>query len=337
VGSERFDVLGIGNAIVDVLAHADDAFLASQGLAKGAMTLIDADEAERLYSVMGAGVECSGGSCANTVAGLAALGARTAYVGKVRDDQLGAIFAHDIRALGVSFATPPATGGASTARCLIMVTPDAQRTMSTYLGACLELGPEDVDAAQVAAARVTYLEGYLWDPPRAKEAIRRAIAAAAGAGRQVALSLSDPFCVERHRAEFRALVRDSVDILFANEDEIRALYEVQDLDDALRAVRDDCAIAAVTRSAEGSVVVAGTEVHAVPAEPVGRVVDTTGAGDLYAAGFLHALTAGRDLPDCARAGGIAAAEVISHFGARPEADLRELVERGMARAGATGG
>jgi sugar/nucleoside kinase (ribokinase family) len=323
------DVLGIGNAIVDVLAHADEAFLVRHGLPKGAMTLIDAERAERLYADMGPGIEVSGGSCANTIAGAAALGSRVGYVGKLRDDELGRIFAHDIRATGVRFATEPADDGPGTARCLILVTPDAQRTMCTYLGACVELGPEDVDLALVASAAVTYLEGYLWDPPRAKEAFRVAMAAARGAGRRVALTLSDPFCVERHREEFLALVDHDVDVLFANEHEIMALYRSSGVEEAVAAVRGRCEIAVVTRSERGCLVVTREEVHEVPAEPVERVVDTTGAGDLFAAGFLHGLTRGRALPECARVGAVAAAEVISHFGARPEVDLPELVRRAV--------
>ncbi|HEX9701965.1 MAG TPA: adenosine kinase [Rhodospirillales bacterium] len=321
----RFDVVGIGNAIVDVLAHAGDDFLAGNGLAKGAMTLIDAAEAKSLYQKIGPAVECSGGSAANTIAALASLGGAGAFVGKVRDDQLGEVFAHDIRALGVHFATPPSPDGPPTATCLILVTPDAQRTMQTFLGACVDLGPDDVDEGVIAAASVTYLEGYLWDPPAAKKAIVKAAKAAHAAGRRVSLSLSDPFCVDRHRAEFLDLIERHVDILFANEHEIMSLYQVDAFDDALQAVRGHCQIAALTRSEKGSVVVAGDEVHVVDAEPVAKVVDTTGAGDAYAAGFLFGVTAGRDLAQSARLGGIAAAEVISHMGARPDRPLRDLV------------
>jgi sugar/nucleoside kinase (ribokinase family) len=327
-----YDVLGIGNAIVDVLAHAGEPFLERHGLPKGAMTLIDAEGAERLYAAMGPGVEVSGGSCANTVVGAASLGSRVAYVGKVRDDELGRIFAHDIRAAGVDFGTRPSPDGPATARCLILVTPDAQRTMCTYLGACVELGPEDVDRDLVARAAVTYLEGYLWDPPRAKEAFRMAMGAAREAGRRVALTLSDPFCVERHRDEFRALVDGEVDVLFANEHEIAALYETPDLDAAVAAVAGRCEVAFVTRSARGSLVVTAGGVQEVPAAPVEHVVDTTGAGDLYAAGALHGLTHGMAPADCARLGAIAAAEVISHVGARPQTSLAELA-RGPERAG----
>lgn len=324
-GATPLDVLGIGNAIVDVLSPTDDATLERHALPKGAMTLIDADRAESLYGLMGPGVEVSGGSCANTMAGVASLGGRAAYIGRVRDDELGRIFTHDIRATGVDYATPPAADGPGTARCLIMVTPDAQRTMSTYLGASVELGPEDIDADLVAGADVTYLEGYLWDPPRAKEAFRIAMAAAHGAGRRVSFTLSDPFCVERHRDEFRALVDGEVDVLFANQVEIEALYEVADLDAAVAAVRGRCEIAVITRSEHGSLVVTGDEVHEVPAASVARVVDTTGAGDLFAAGFLFGLTRGRPLAECARIGAVAAAEVISHYGARPEARLATLL------------
>ncbi len=318
------DVVGIGNAIVDVLVHADDAFLDAHGLAKGAMALIDAEQAASLYADMGPGVEVSGGSAANTLAGLAALGGAGAFVGMVCDDQLGQVFAHDIRAAGVAFDTPPAAEGPPTARCLIVVTPDAQRTMSTYLGACVELGPGDVDEALVAAARITYLEGYLWDPSGAKEAFRKAHRIAHQNGRRVALSLSDPFCVDRHRDEFLDLVADHIDVLFANEVEITSLYRVDSFDEALQQVRGHCEIAALTRSGKGSVIVAGDEVHVVDAHPVERVVDTTGAGDLFAAGFLHGVTQGWGLARSARLGGLVAAEVIGHIGARPAADLAAL-------------
>jgi len=319
-----FDVAGIGNAIVDVLSHADDAKLKALGLSKGVMTLIDAGQAEAIYAQMGPGVECSGGSVANSIAGLAALGGKGAYIGKVRDDQLGGVFRHDLRSLGVAFDTESASEGAATARCLILVTPDAQRTMQTFLGACVSLGPDDIDPTVIANAQVTYLEGYLWDPPQAKEAFRKAARIAHEAGRKVALSLSDPFCVDRHRAEFLELLADHVDIVFANEAEITSLYQT-DFDDALRQVRGHCDIAAITRSEKGSVVIAGEQVVAQGAEPVSQVVDTTGAGDLYAAGFLYGLTQGRDLGTAARLGGICAAEIISHVGARPEADLARLV------------
>ena len=323
--NEPLDVVGIGNAIVDVISHAEEEFLAARGLAKGAMILVDEGASDALYDAMGPGIECSGGSAANTISGVAALGGRAGFIGKVKDDQLGEVFRHDLRAQGVTFTTPSASDGPSTARCLILVTPDAQRTMNTYLGACVELGPEDVDAELIAAARITYLEGYLWDPPGAKAAFRKAVKIAHAAGAKVALTLSDSFCVERWRHEFRDLVAHHVDILFANEAEIISLYEATDFDDALQACRGLCEVAALTRSARGSVILAGDEVHVIDAEPVAHVVDTTGAGDLYAAGFLYGLTAGRSLHDCGRIGAICAAEVISHFGARPEEPLAPLV------------
>ena len=319
------DVVGIGNAIVDVLANADEDLLVKQGMVKGAMTLIDAARAEALYSVMGAAIEVSGGSAANTIAGLASLGGRGGFMGKIGNDQLGGIFRHDIQANGVVFETAGAKSATPTARCLIFVTPDAQRTLNTYLGACIEFGPEDVDASLVAHSKVTYLEGYLWDPPAAKAAFLKAAKTAREAGRKVALSLSDAFCVERHRAEFRELLREHVDILFANEAEIRSLWQVDSFDKALQATRGQCEIAALTRSARGSVILAGKEVHIVDAAPVSQVVDTTGAGDLYAAGFLYGYTGGRDPYDCGRIGAIAAAEVIGHYGARPETPLAEVL------------
>ncbi|HWG79953.1 MAG TPA: adenosine kinase [Stellaceae bacterium] len=327
MASESFDVVGIGNAIVDVIAQADEAFLARQGLTKGSMRLIDAAEAEALYGAMGPGVEMSGGSAANTIAGLASLGGRGAYIGKRSDDALGEVFAHDIRSIGVHFQTAALHQGAPTARCLILVTPDAQRTMGTFLGASAQLGPDDVAPELIRAAQVTYLEGYLFDPPPAKAAFRKAAELAHAARRKVALTLSDPFCVERHRADFRALVEGHVDILFANESEICALYETKDFDTAARAVRGHCEIAALTRSEKGSVVVTAKDTITVAAEKVGRLVDTTGAGDLYAAGFLYGLTHGSDLASCARLGSLCAAEIISHFGARPETSLKTLAAK----------
>ncbi len=320
-----FDVIGIGNAIVDVIAHAEDAFLDQNGLNKGAMTLIDAARAENLYGLMGAAIESSGGSAANTLAGLAALGGRGAFIGKVRNDQLGGIFRHDIAAMGVSFGTAAALDGPPSARCLIFVTPDAQRTMQTYLGASSELGPGDIDEDTINSAAITYLEGYLWDPPEAKRAFEKAAGLAHRAGNMVALSLSDPFCVDRHRIDFLDLVESQVDILLANEAEIMSLYQVDDFDAALQQVRGHCQVAALTRSERGSVIVSGDEIHIIDAEPAAHVVDTTGAGDLYAAGFLFGLTQGRGLHDCGRLGSICAAEVIGHYGARPEADLKALV------------
>jgi len=322
--TRRFDVTAIGNAIVDVLAKADDALLATHGLPKGAMSLIDATTAERLYDIMGPGVEASGGSAANTIAGIAALGGRTAYIGKVADDQLGDVFSHDIRAVGVTYDTPRLTEGLSTARCLIFVTPDAQRTMQTFLGATSQLGPEDVNMDYITASKVLYMEGYLWDQPRAKEAMRTAAIKAQQSGVKVAFTLSDAFCVARFREEFKELVEHHVDILFANEHEILSLYEVETFDEALQHVRRDCEKAALTRSEKGSVVVAGDEVHVIDAVKGVKVVDTTGAGDAYAAGFLYAYTQGRDLATCGRLGGVLAAEVISHMGPRLEADVRAL-------------
>jgi sugar/nucleoside kinase (ribokinase family) len=318
-----FDVVGIGNALVDVLSHEHDTFLYRHGLVRGSMTLVEDDAAHTLYDAMGAAVEISGGSAANTMVGVASFGARAAYIGKVADDQLGEVFRHDLRATGVRFDAPAAVGGPATGRCLVVVTPDAQRTMSTYLGVSASLSPGDVDADLVASSAVVYLEGYLFDRPEAKEAYRCAARIAHDAGRRVALTLSDPFCVERHRAEFHTLVEQEVDLLFANEAEICALYETE-FDEALQYVRKHCHIAALTRSEHGSVVVSGDEVHVVDAAPVARVVDTTGAGDLYAAGFLTGLTRGLPLVQCARIGSVAASEVISHVGARPERPLREL-------------
>jgi sugar/nucleoside kinase (ribokinase family) len=317
-------ILGIGNAIVDVLARAEDAFLLRHGMKKGAMTLVDAEAAERLYAAMGPGIESSGGSAANTCAAAAALGARVGFLGKVAEDALGAVFRHDITAAGVRFPTPLLIGGAPTARCLILVTPDGQRTMHTYLGACVQFGEADVDEAMVAAAEITYLEGYLFDPPAAQRAFRKAARIAHAAGRRVAITLSDPFCVARHRAAFRDFVAKDADILFANEAELLALYETADLAAAIARVRQEVALAAITRSEKGSLVLAGEATVEIAAVPT-KVVDTTGAGDAYAAGFLAALAAGKDLAECGRWGSVAAAEAISHFGARPQADLKALV------------
>jgi sugar/nucleoside kinase (ribokinase family) len=322
---DELDVVALGSAIVDVIAHADDSFLVEQGLAKGSMRLIDDVEAARLYAAMGPGIEASGGSAANTAGGVASLGGRAAYIGKVRDDQLGAVFAHDIRAIGVHYDVPPSADGPPTARCLILVTPDAQRTMNTFLGVAAHLHPDDVDTDLVARSAVTYCEGYLWDIEVAKRAMVVAMDAARAAGRKVALTLSDAFCVDRHRAEWLDLVERRVDIVFANEDEIRSLYEVATFDEALQQVRRHCELAFLTRGPRGSVVVAGDEVHVVDAHPVAQVVDTTGAGDLYAAGVLFGLTRGYDVATCARIGSVAAAEVISHMGARPERRLSELL------------
>jgi len=323
--SAAFDVLGIGNAIVDVISRADEGFLTKHELVKGSMMLIDEERAEALYAAMGPGIEVSGGSCGNTMAGVASFGGKGAYIGKVRNDQLGKVFGHDLKALGVSFDTASATSGPATARCLIVVTPDAQRTMNTYLGACTGLGPADIDATVVGAAKVTYVEGYLWDAPEAKKAVLKAFDAAHAADRLVSITLSDSFCVHRYREEFRDLIRNKVDILFGNEAEIKSLYEVETFEEAMEAARKEAKIAALTRSEQGSIVLRGGETYAVPAAAVGKVVDTTGAGDLYASGFLFGYTHGKPLAECARLGGIAAAEVISHVGARPEQALRKLI------------
>ena len=319
------DILGIGNAIVDVLARADDGFLAARDLPKGGMRLIGPEDAERLYGEMAPGIESSGGSGANTCAVAAMFGAKVGFLGKVADDQLGRVFAHDIRAVGVTYPTAPlAAATAPTARCLILVTPDGQRTMNTFLGACVHFSAGDLDAALIEAAAVTYLEGYLFDPPAAQAAFYEASRIAHHAGRQVAITLSDPFCVQRHRQAFRKFVREEADILFANEAEICALYETEDFGQAAALVRQDVGLAALTRSEHGSVVVTETEMHPVAARPA-RVQDTTGAGDAYAAGFLAALTRGRPLPECGHWGSVAAAAVISEFGARPLDALKAAV------------
>jgi sugar/nucleoside kinase (ribokinase family) len=321
-----YDVAGIGNAIVDVLAHADEAALMAQGIAKGAMTLIDAARAVALYDSMGPGIEASGGSAANTIAGVASLGGRAAFIGRVKNDELGKVFAHDIRALGVHYTTSPAESGAPTARCLIMVTPDGQRSMNTFLGASQSLGPEDVDPDLIRSAGITYLEGYLWDPPQAKYAFRKAMDIARDGHRKVAFTLSDSFCVARYRTEFRTLIEEArIDILFANEHEIMSLFEVESFDDALQAVRGKVPVAALTRSEKGSVVLRGDELHVVDPEKVARVVDSTGAGDLYAAGFLYGLARGKDLKTCGRLGSLCAAETLVHMGPRPETSLAGLV------------
>jgi sugar/nucleoside kinase (ribokinase family) len=320
----RYDVLGIGNAIVDVIATADDDFLRQQQVAKGSMTLIDEARAESLFRAMGPATITSGGSAGNTVAGLASLGARAAYIGKLRDDEAGRLFRHDIAALGIAFDTAPALDGPASARSFILVTPDGERTMNTYLGACQGLGPDDIDAATVEAASITYLEGYLWDPPAAKDAFRKASDIAHAAGRKVALTLSDSFCVDRYRAEFLALMRaGALDIVFANEHELRSLYETADFDAALAAIRNDVPLAVLTRSEKGALAVSREETVAVPAFPVETVVDTTGAGDLFAAGFLHGLTRGLRNRDSLALGAFAAAEVIQKIGPRPERSLKE--------------
>jgi len=324
----KYDVLGIGNAIVDVIARAEDDFLVQQKMHKGGMALIDEPRAESIYDAMGPAVEISGGSAANTIVGVAGFGARAAFVGKVKDDELGRAFAHDIRAAGVAFDTPPAADGPSTARCYVMVTPDGERTMNTFLGAAQDLHPADVDPAAIAASAITYLEGYLWDPPHAKEAFRKAAKIAHDAGRKVALTLSDAFCVDRYRAEFADLIKTgTVDIVFANERELHSLYETSDFSTALKALRANARLAVVTRSEKGCVVVTKEETITVPAAPIAKMVDATGAGDLFAAGFLFGLARGRDHKTAAQLGALAAAEVIQHLGARPEVSLKELAAK----------
>jgi sugar/nucleoside kinase (ribokinase family) len=323
-GAQELDVIGVGNALVDVLCHESEAFLERHGLVKGTMHLVNEARAREIYETMGPAIAVSGGSAANTIVGVASFGGRAQYVGKVRDDQLGEVFSHDLRSVGVRYTTSTASSGPATGRCLIVVTPDAHRTMSTYLGASTLLGPTDIDPRVIARGRILYLEGYLFDPPAAQEAFRVAAAVAHEAGRKVALTLSDPFCVNRHRAAFLELVEHHVDILFANEMEICALYEANDFSGALARVRRHCEIAALTRSERGSVVAAGDEIYVIDAQPVDAVVDTTGAGDLYAAGFLFGLSRGMGLAMCGRLGALAAAEVISHVGARPLKPLAEL-------------
>jgi sugar/nucleoside kinase (ribokinase family) len=323
----RFDVLTIGNAIVDIIARAEDDFLVERGIVRGAMNLIDAARAEELYAAMGPALEASGGSAANTAAGVASLGGRAAYFGKVAADPLGEVFAHDMRASGVHFGSKPLTAPPPTARSMIFVTPDGERSMNTYLGACVELGPEDIEAEVVAGAAVTYFEGYLWDPPRAKEAIRLAASIAHRHRRQFSMTLSDPFCVDRYRDEFLELMRTrTVDLVFANESELKSLYQTASFDSALDAIRGDCATAVVTRSEKGCVVATRKETFAVPAYPVSRIVDTTGAGDQFAAGYLYGITKGRDAAASARIGAFAAARVIEQVGPRVMEPLKPMID-----------
>jgi adenosine kinase len=332
MSAPRYDVLGIGNAIVDVIARAEDDFLVAQGMHKGGMALIDEARAASIYDAMGPASDSSGGSAANTIVGVASYGGRAAFVGKVKDDVLGKAFAHDIRAARVTFDTKPASDGPSTARCYIMVTPDGERTMNTYLGAAQDLQPSDIDEAAVAAAAVIYLEGYLWDPPKAKEAFVKAAEIAHRNNRKVALTLSDSFCVGRYRGEFLDLIRKgTVDIVFANESELKSLYETADFDTAVKALRGDAKLAVVTRSEKGCVVITRDGVEAVQAMPIDSVVDVTGAGDLFAAGFLVGHSHGKDHRTSARLGALAAAEVIQHIGARPAVSLKALAaENGLA-------
>lgn len=321
---QKYDVAGLGNAIMDVIAAVDDAFLLRHGIAKGAMTLIDEFRAQELHKALGQSVQEAGGSAANTMAGLASLGGRALFLGKVRNDALGARFGESLKSLGVDFTTAPASNGSSTASSMIAVTPDGQRSMNTHLGACRELTPDDVDEKEIATAKILYIEGYLWDADAAKEASRKAMYAAKRAGAKVSLSLSDSFCVGRFRGEFLELMARELDILFANEDEAKSLFETEDFDVVAEKMKAWGKLAVITRSAQGCVVIQGGERHAVPAHAVAEVVDTTGAGDLFAAGFLYGLTHGKDLADCGKLGGLAAAEVISHYGARPEKSLKQL-------------
>jgi len=321
---DLYDVAAIGNAIVDVIAPATDAFLTAEGLAKGAMTLIDEAQGERLYARMANAMEASGGSAGNTIAGIASLGGRSAYMGKVADDQLGRIFGHDMRSIGAHFDTPPLTRGPATARCLINVTPDGERTMCTYLGASTQFGPDDIDARVVEGSKIVYLEGYLFDPDEARRAFAKAAGLARASGRLIALTLSDAFVVERHREALLEFMGTQVDVVFANTAELLSLFQTKDFDAALTAMRGRSAIAAITRSAQGSVVIAGDQTHEIAAVPVEKLVDTTGAGDQYAAGFLHGLAQGRPLPACGRLGSLAAAEVVSHYGPRPQVSLQDL-------------
>ncbi|MGB2931232.1 MAG: adenosine kinase [Methyloceanibacter sp.] len=327
---KTYDVVGIGNAIVDIIARCDEAFLSKHDLHKGFMRLIPAEEAERLYAAMGPAVERSGGSAANTIAGLASFGGKCAFIGKVAADQFGGIFHHDIRSLGVDYTTAPSTDGTPTARCLILVTPDGERTMNTYLGTSVDFAPPDLDPALIEAAKIVYLEGYLFDRLEAKAAFTEAARLARKAGAKVALTLSDAFCVDRHRADFRALIREGADIVFANEKEITTLYEVNSFEEAANAALADCELAILTRSEEGSLIVAAGKSVAIGADPVSQLVDATGAGDLYAAGFLYGLTQGAPLETCGRLGSLASAEIIGHIGARPEVSLRQLAkDRGL--------
>lgn len=321
--TKTFDVLTIGNAIVDVIATVDNDFVARENLVKGSMNLIDEPRAEQLYAAMPNATEHSGGSAGNTAAGVASFGGKAAYFGKVKNDQLGAIFRHDLNAIGVNFESKAAIDGPATARSFILVTPDAERTMNTYLGACVNLTTADVDADIVKASSVTYMEGYLWDKPEAKEAFRLAAKIARAAGKLTSITLSDSFCVERHRESFLELIRNHIDIVFANESEIKSLYETRSFDGALAAIRKDCKLSALTRSEKGSLIVTETETVEVAAHPIAKIIDVTGAGDLYASGFLFGHTRGFDLKRCAELASLAAAEVISHTGARPHVNLMQ--------------
>ena len=324
----KYDVLGIGNALFDVLVRTDEAFLARHGMAKGSMSLIDEARAAAIYKDMGPATEVSGGSAANTIVGIGSLGARAAYVGKVKDDQIGNLYVHDIRAAGVAFNTPAAKDGPATGCSYILVTGDGERTMNTYLGAAQDLSPADIDPAEIASAGIVYLEGYLWDPKNAKDAFVKAAKIAHDARRKVALTLSDSFCVDRYRDEFLLLMRNgTVDIVFANESELHSLYTTSDFDAALKQLRNDVNLGVVTRSEKGCMVVSVEDAVAAPAFPVDKVIDTTGAGDLFAAGFLYGLARNLAYKQCGELGALAAAEVIQHIGARPQVSLKELAQQ----------
>lgn len=324
----KYDVLGIGNALFDVLVRTDEAFLAKHAMTKGSMSLIDEARAAAIYKDMGPATEVSGGSAANTIVGIGSLGARAAYVGKVKDDQIGKLYVHDIRSAGVAFNTPAAKDGPATGCSYILVTGDGERTMNTYLGAAQDLSPADIDPAEIAAAGIVYLEGYLWDPKNAKDAFVKAAGIAHEAKRKVALTLSDSFCVDRYRDEFLGLMRSgTVDIVFANEAELHSLYMTSDFDTALKQLRNDVKLGVVTRSEKGCVVVTPTDAVAAPASPISQLVDTTGAGDLFAAGFLYGLARNLAHKQCGELGALAAAEVIQHIGARPQVSLRELAQQ----------
>lgn len=325
--AEKFDVLGIGNAIVDILTHIEDDLFNSFEIPKGSMQLVNEVESNTIYKKLGQCIECSGGSAANTIAALASLGSNTSFIGKIKRDQLGAVFKHDIKSLGTKFTTAPAMDGPSTAHCLVLVTPDAERTMCTYLGACGLLTENDIDEEMVRASNIIYLEGYLWDPEPAKVAFRKAIEIAKDAGNKVAFTLSDSFCVERHRSEFLYLAENSIDVLFANEDEAKILYGTNNLDEAVKQAQADCDIAAITCSAKGCIVTDKDNIIVVEGTTVPMVKDTTGAGDAFAGGFMHGLSQGKSLAECGALGNLVAGEVITHLGARPDINLKSFVER----------
>ena len=328
--STKYGVTAIGNAIVDILAPATDAFIdaqAAKGMQRNGMTLIDAARAAELYSLMGPATEMSGGSAGNTMAAYASFGGKGAYIGKVADDKLGQVFRSDMQAIGVDFSTAPLKNADPTAQCMILVTPDAHRTMNTFLGACVQLSPADVDEDVIANSSITYLEGYLFDKPDAKDAFYAAADFVAKHGRKLALTLSDSFCVNRYREEFFNLIKNHVDILFANEAEIKSLFEVDTLEEAVAAIAPLCELTAITMSEKGSLIVSGTQTIKVNAIPPAQLVDTTGAGDAYAAGFMFGLTEGKPLSECGMLASLAASEVISHMGPRPQASLKDMLRK----------